>query len=96
MPVMIAVGVRGKSTLSRPGRHTVAVLAGGRAAWSAAGGATEAAPGEPPDGERIDFLFHTYRRQNDEEHARQYLSWETGLVDQLDDQERASFRIAAA
>jgi hypothetical protein len=40
-------------------------------------------------------LFFTARRHdNDAEAARQYLAWETGLLAQLDDQERGVFRIA--
>ena len=82
--------------LNELGHNDARRLEGDVDAWRAAGHAIVETPDNPADNERIDFLFHTYRRQNDEEHARQYLSWETGLVDQLDDQERASFRIAAA
>jgi rhodanese-related sulfurtransferase len=82
--------------LNELGHDDARRLEGDVDAWRAAGHAIVETPDNPADNERIDFLFHTYRRQNDEEHARQYLSWETGLVDQLDDQERASFRIAAA
>ena len=42
----------------------------------------------------IDFLFFTSKRhEGSAEAARQYLAWEIGLVDQLDAQERAAFRI---
>ena len=82
--------------LNELGHDDARRLEGDVDAGRAAGHAIVETPDNPADNERIDFLFHTYRRQNDEEHARQYLSWETGLVDQLDDQERASFRIAAA
>jgi len=45
----------------------------------------------------IDFLFFTARRhEGDANAARQYLAWETGLVGQLDAQERAAFRIRSA
>jgi hypothetical protein len=48
----------------------------------------------PPDSVCIDFLFFTARRHdNDAEAARQYLAWETGLLAQLDEQERGVFRI---
>jgi len=51
----------------------------------------------PADADRIDFLFFTHRRLvGDPEHSRQYLNWEIGLVDQLDEAERAAFRIVAA
>ena len=46
--------------------------------------------------ERIDFLFFVHDRHEGNKAAmRGYLSWETGLLDQLDDEERASFRLPA-
>jgi len=51
-------------------------------------------PRSPADAECIDFLFFTHgRHDGNAEAARQYLAWEIGLVDQLDAQERAVFRI---
>jgi len=56
-----------------------------------------ATPDLPADAECIDFLFFTHRRLvGDPEHSRQYLKWEIDLVDQLDEAERAAFRIAPA
>ena len=44
------------------------------------------------DADCIDFLFFTAgRHEGDAAAARQYLTWEIGLVDQLDAQERGSF-----
>ena len=49
----------------------------------------------PPDADCIDFLFFTHgRHEGNAEAARQYLAWETGLIAQLDAQERGAFRIA--
>ena len=49
----------------------------------------------PTDAECIDFLFFTHgRHDGNAEAARQYLAWETGLLAQLDDQERGVFRLA--
>ena len=63
----------------------VQVLAGGREAWCAGGGATEAAPGEPEDARRIDFLFWVHdRHQGNDQAARDYLSWEENLPWQLE------------
>jgi rhodanese-related sulfurtransferase len=63
--------------------------------WRDAGLPVEATPDNPPDAECIDFLFFTARRHDhDAEAARQYLTWETGLLAQLDEQERGVFRIA--
>jgi rhodanese-related sulfurtransferase len=70
-------------------------LAGGLASWRAANLPIEATPDNPPDADCIDFLFFTARRHdNDAEAARQYLAWETGLLAQLDEQERGVFRIS--
>ncbi len=64
------------------------------AAWRKAGLRFETSAGEPPDGDCIDYLFFVHdRHDGNAEAARQYLAWETGLLGQLDAQERASFRI---
>lgn len=71
-------------------------LDGGMEAWAAAGGAVEPSPDTPPDDEAIDFLFFVHDRHSGNlEASRRYLEWETGLVDQLDPQERAVFQLAA-
>ena len=50
-------------------------------------------PDRPLDSERIDFMFHTHgRHSGNMEHAREYLRWETGLMDQMDDQERGTLK----
>jgi len=80
--------------LMEAGVRNLRDLAGGLEAWRAAGQPIEATPDNPPDAECIDFLFFTARRHdNDVEAARQYLAWETGLLAQLDEQERGVFRI---
>ena len=76
------------------GVANVQFLAGGVAAWQAAGQTLEASPSEPPDSDRIDFIFHTLgRNEGNLDAARAYLKWEIDLTDQLDAQERGSFRI---
>jgi rhodanese-related sulfurtransferase len=71
-------------------------LAGDVTQWRAAGLELVETPNDPPDSERIDFLFFTHKRHDaNEAAARQYLEWEIGLVDQLDEQERDAFRIVA-
>lgn len=73
------------------------LLAGGMAAWRAAGLPVEATPTLPADADCIDFLFFVHdRHDGNKEAARRYLAWETGLVAQLDAQERAAFRLPAA
>ena len=70
-------------------------LDGGPQEWRAAGLPLVATPDTPPDADRIDFLFFTAARHDgDAEAARAYLAWETGLIAQLDAQERGTFRIA--
>ncbi|MGI9522510.1 MAG: rhodanese-like domain-containing protein [Hyphomicrobiaceae bacterium] len=69
-------------------------LSGDVPEWRAAGLPVCSTPDSPVDTECIDFLFFTSRRhQGDVAASRQYLEWEMALVDQLDDQERAAFRI---
>lgn len=70
--------------LLEAGIRPVAVLAGGRETWCAGGGATQVAPGEPPDSERIDFLFWVHDRHlGNDRAARDYLEWEENLPAQL-------------
>ena len=41
----------------------------------------------------IDFNFHTYLRHNgNKEHSTQYLNWETGLLDRMDEEETSFFK----
>lgn len=80
--------------LGEAGCGDVAVLKGGYAAWVDGGYATEATPASPTDAECVDFVFHTLgRNEGNLEAARAYLAWEVGLVDQLDADERATFRL---
>jgi rhodanese-related sulfurtransferase len=80
--------------LAEAGRREVALLTGGTKSWAAEGRATEATPASPPDAECVDFVFHTLgRNEGNLDAARAYLAWEVGLVDQLDADERAQFRL---
>jgi len=73
------------------------LLEGGMAAWRAAGLPVEATPALPADADCIDYLFFVHdRHDGNKEAARRYLAWETGLVAQLDAQERSAFRLPAA
>ncbi len=57
--------------------------------WSKGGFKIEQTPDCPKDQECIDFLFFVHdRHDGNMEAARRYLEWETGLLAQLDDQER--------
>ena len=81
--------------LFEAGAKDVCLLAGGYAAWRDASLPVEASPDRPSDADCIDFLFFTHgRHDGNAEAARRYLAWETGLIAQLDDQERGVFRLA--
>uniref|UniRef100_UPI0025CE0A11 rhodanese-like domain-containing protein n=1 Tax=uncultured Variovorax sp. TaxID=114708 RepID=UPI0025CE0A11 len=73
------------------------LLSGGMAAWSGAGLPVQATPALPADADCIDYLFFVHdRHDGNKEAALRYLAWETGLVAQLDAQERAAFRLPAS
>ena len=75
----------------------VKLLDGGLSAWTRAGYLTEFSPADPPDAECIDYLFFVHdRHAGNREAMRQYLAWETGLIAQLDEEEKASFKVAAS
>lgn len=81
--------------LAEAGVAEISMLDGGIAAWQADGRKLANAPGQPPDTQRIDFVFHTHgRHEGNAAAARAYIAWETNLVHQLDAQERAVFRLA--
>ncbi len=68
--------------------------AGAPAAWRAAGLAVEATPDSPADADCIDFLFFVHdRHSGNREASRRYLAWELGLVAQLDEPEKAGWRL---
>jgi rhodanese-related sulfurtransferase len=87
-----AVAVLAAIDLKAAGAHDIRTLAGGFEAWRRAGRPVASSPDRPSDADCIDFLFFTHDRQTNPDAARQYLAWETGLLDQLDDQERGVFR----
>jgi rhodanese-related sulfurtransferase len=79
------------------GLTDVRIVTGGHAACKAAGLALTSTPQLPADAQCIDFLFFVHdRHEGNKAAARAYLEWETGLLRQIDDQERASFRLPAA
>ncbi|MDC0062681.1 rhodanese-like domain-containing protein [Candidatus Puniceispirillum sp.] len=61
--------------------------------WSRAGFEIVKTPHFPTDQECIDFLFFVHdRHDGNMDAARRYLEWETGLLAQLDDQERGTLK----
>lgn len=82
--------------LSEMGIERLLLLPYDTVGWRAAGLEIVSTPSEPPDSERIDFLFFVHdRHEGSMESARRYLEWETGLIAQMDDDEMAVFRPAA-
>lgn len=62
--------------------------------WSQTGMSIEKTPEQPPDSECIDYLFFVHdRHDGNKAAARQYLAWETNLLSQIDDRERAIFKL---
>lgn len=80
--------------LADQGHTNISYLAGCPRTWKAAGLDVISTPDTPTDGESIDFLFFVHdRHKGNLQSARDYLSWETGLLDQLDEQERTFYRL---
>jgi rhodanese-related sulfurtransferase len=71
-----------------------AFVSGGTQAWSGAGLPVVASPGNPPDAERIDYLFWNHDRHTGNREAMQaYLRWETELPDQIAAEGLAGFNL---
>jgi rhodanese-related sulfurtransferase len=91
-----AVAVLAALDLREAGGTDIRRLAGGLADWGTAGLPIVATPDDPADADCIDFLFFVHSRHDgDAEAARQYLAWETGLLAQLDPQERGAFAVSS-
>ena len=83
--------------LLEAGARDVRLLEGGLAAWERAGFATESSSADPPDGDCVDYLFFVHdRHSGNREAMAQYLAWETGLIAQLDEDEKAAFKLAVS
>ncbi|MEM9209765.1 MAG: rhodanese-like domain-containing protein, partial [Pseudomonadota bacterium] len=73
--------------------YSVRTCAGTPDVWRDAGHAVVSTPTEPPDEACIDYLFFVHDRHDGNlQAARRYLAWETGLIGQLDEQERSVLR----
>jgi len=80
--------------LRQLGVKNISYLAGNAETWERAGLEVVATPDQPPDKDCIDYLFFTHdRHMGNLEAARGYLAWETGLIDQLDEQERSFYQL---
>jgi len=79
--------------LAEAGHRDIAYLTGAEDDWRAAGLSIAATRDNPADADCIDYLFFVHdRHAGNLEACRQYLAWETGLLDQMDEQEKSVFR----
>jgi rhodanese-related sulfurtransferase len=74
----------------------LAAVRGGASVWRRAGLPVASSPEDPPDSERIDYLFWNHDRHSGNAAAmRAYLHWETELPEQITADGLAGFRIDA-
>jgi rhodanese-related sulfurtransferase len=77
----------------------IAIVDGGVTAWGAAGLPMVASPDDPPDSERIDFIFWNHNRHETDAGAaqamRNYLQWELDLPGEVEKDGLSGFRVGA-
>ena len=89
-----AVGSLAAADLAEIATGPVALVDGGIAAWRAAGRPFAASSDEPPDTERIDYIFWNHDRHAGNEAAMHaYLRWETELPAEIARDGLAGFRL---
>ncbi|HEY1796165.1 MAG TPA: rhodanese-like domain-containing protein [Stellaceae bacterium] len=82
--------------LAEISRAAVTLVSGGIAAWQAAGLPVVATPDDPPDSERIDFIFWNHDRHDGNAGAmRAYLQWELDLPGEVARDGLSGFRVAS-
>ncbi len=80
--------------LAELGAARIMLASGGTPAWFSAGFPVVASPGDPPDAERIDYLFWNHDRHAGNREAMQaYLRWETELPGQIAAEGLAGFNL---
>jgi rhodanese-related sulfurtransferase len=80
--------------LAELGGSRIALVSGGTQAWSNAGLPVVASPDNPPDADRVDYLFWNHDRHAGNREAMQaYLRWETELPDQIAADGLAGFKL---
>lgn len=85
-----------KATLAEHAIETLGVNTDSVDTWRDAGLEVVATPDIPSDPLCIDYLFFVHdRHHGNRDAAKQYLKWELGLVEQIDEQERATYRLPA-
>jgi rhodanese-related sulfurtransferase len=92
-----AVGALAAAELAQIAARPVAMIDGGIDAWRAAGRPFASSPADPPDGERIDYLFWNHdRHAGNQEAMRAYLRWETELPGEIARDGLAGFHLMAS
>jgi len=90
-----ALGTLAAADLAEIAAGSVVIVRDGIGAWRAAARPFGASPGEPPDAERIDFVFWNHDRHAGNQAAmRAYLRWETELPAEIARDGLAGFRLA--
>jgi rhodanese-related sulfurtransferase len=90
-----AVGALAAADLAEIAAGPVVLVHGGTDAWRAAARPFAASPDDPPDSERIDYIFWNHDRHAGNEAAmRAYLHWETELPGEIARDGLAGFRLA--
>jgi rhodanese-related sulfurtransferase len=89
-------GALAAADLAEIAAGAVALVDGGVDGWRAAGKPFAASLDDPPDSERIDYVFWNHDRHAGNEAAmRAYLRWETELPDEVARDGLSGFRLAA-
>jgi hypothetical protein len=92
-----AVGALAAADLAEIAAGPVALVQGGIAGWQAAGRPFVSSPDDPPDSERIDYIFWNHdRHAGNEDAMRAYLRWETELPGEIARDGLSGFRLATA
>ncbi len=96
----IAVAKLAAGDLGEMNDAQIVIVDGGVAAWRAAGYSVVETPDDPPDEERIDFIFWNHNRHDGTDGAeramRAYLQWELDLPGEIEKDGLSGFRLGAA
>lgn len=95
----VAVAKLARADLAELSKAQVAIVDGGIAAWRNAGLPTVESPDDPPDSERIDFIFWNHDRHDNSESSRRamqnYLQWELDLPGEIEKDGLSGFQLEA-
>jgi rhodanese-related sulfurtransferase len=95
----VAIAKLAMADLAELSDAQVAIVDGGLAAWRAAGFSMVETPADPPDSERIDFIFWNHDRHDNSESSRRamqnYLQWELDLPGEIEKDGLSGFRVGA-